>query len=84
MRKEPEGFSDRSSLLSHSATAVEYFTGESRMIKGILTRDFRLLFFHQTTYPGSLIHRLKPFRIWLRFAKIIDKVGCKAVSLTPL
>jgi hypothetical protein len=27
---------------------------------------FDLCFFHQTTDPGSLTHRLRPFRIWLR------------------
>jgi hypothetical protein len=28
-------------------------------LKGTLTRDFRPLFFHQTTSPGSLIHRIR-------------------------
>jgi hypothetical protein len=31
----------------------------NKTIKGTLTR-------HKTTSPGTLIHRLKPFRIWLR------------------
>jgi hypothetical protein len=58
-----------------------------KLLKGTLTRDFwPLFFFHQTTSPGSLIHRLKPFRIpyCFEFEKIIDKVGCTAVSLTAV
>jgi hypothetical protein len=40
-------------------------TEGKKFLKGTLTRDFRPVFFHQTTSSGSLIHRLKPFRIWL-------------------
>jgi hypothetical protein len=36
------------------------------LLKGPWHEVFDLCFFDQTTSPGSLIHRLKPFRIWLR------------------
>jgi hypothetical protein len=60
--------------------------------KGTLTRDFRPVFVHQTTSHGSLIHRLKLFRIWLRIREdnrkslllsgVIDTaVTCTAVSI---
>jgi hypothetical protein len=55
--------------------------------KGTLTRDFRPLgFFHQTTPPRPLIHRLKPFWIWLRIRgkKSKSPIFVTAVSMTPL
>jgi hypothetical protein len=61
-------------------------------LKGPWHEIFDLCFFHQTTSPGSLIHRDFPwvpdtlclFEYGFEFAKIIDKVGCTARSMTPL
>jgi hypothetical protein len=41
-------------------------------LKGTLTRDF-----HQTAPPMSLIHGLKPFRIWLRIRKENSLRNCR-------
>jgi hypothetical protein len=41
-----------------------------QLIKGTVSRDFRpLVFFHQSTPPRALTHRLQPFRIWLRIRR---------------
>jgi hypothetical protein len=52
-------------------THIDPFEEENILdpVKGTLTRDFRPLFFHQTTSPGPLIQRLNPFRIWLRICE---------------
>jgi hypothetical protein len=38
-------------------------------LKGQLHEIFDLWFFHQSTPPRALTHRLKPFRIWLRIRR---------------
>jgi hypothetical protein len=63
--------------------------------KGPWNEIFDLCFFHQKTSPGSLTHRLKPFRIWLWICEdnrqsllhsgVMDTaVTGTAVSMTPL
>jgi hypothetical protein len=54
-------------LTSISCRIFKYSTFRSEfLLKGPWHKIFNVCFFHQTTFPGSLIHRLKPFWIWLR------------------
>jgi hypothetical protein len=47
-------------------------------IKGTVSRDFwPLVFFHQSTPPRALTHRLKPYRIWLRIHRDNRFKNCK-------
>jgi hypothetical protein len=66
-----------------------------RLLKGQCHEIFNLWFFHQSTPPRALTHRLKPFCIWLRirqenrhyssFLGVNDTVETiSAVSMTPL
>jgi hypothetical protein len=51
---------------SQSIKKRKIYTNEKETyLKGTLTWDFCPVIFHQTTFPGSLIRRLKPFQIWL-------------------
>jgi hypothetical protein len=49
-----------------------------------VTRFLTSGFFHQTIQSGPLIHGLKHFRICFEFAKLFNKVGAWAMSLTLL
>jgi hypothetical protein len=48
------------------------------MLKGQYHEIFYLWFFHQTISSGFLIHRLKPYRIWLQICEDIRQ--CRWLS----
>jgi hypothetical protein len=51
--------------------------------KGTVSRDFRTsVFFHQSTPPRALIHRLKPFRILLLIRRE-NRFGIRQNRLRP-
>jgi hypothetical protein len=52
--------------LPHICEMCTLYSSVGWFFKGTLTRDFRPLFFHQTTPPRPLIHGLTPFWIWLQ------------------